>query len=145
MLSVFHEVIKTGRQIKTKDQNLKKKYFLKSANGLDLLELSHEKIKDFIKRAKIVREKNEICDNLVTDRLKRYEELITECSNYVQSLREPKIYEKKVESLLDFSKTPAIRRKLMRIEKELLDNSSVDRTESKFDSFEGEGFLEFNE
>ena len=83
MLSVFHEVIKTGRQIKTKDQNLKKKYFLKSANGLDLLELSHEKIKDFIKRAKIVREKNEICDNLVTDRLKRYEELITECSNYV--------------------------------------------------------------
>ena len=69
MISVFHEIIKTSRQIKTKDQNLKKKYFLKSTNGLDLLELSHSKIKDFIKRAKIVRENNEICDNLVAERL----------------------------------------------------------------------------
>ena len=52
MHSVFKRKIKNGRQIKTKDQNLKKKYFSASSKRIDLLDISYQKIFDYVKIAK---------------------------------------------------------------------------------------------
>ena len=44
MNKIFEEKIKTGTQIKTKDQNFKKKHYRKKEKDTDLLSISQKKI-----------------------------------------------------------------------------------------------------
>ena len=57
MASVFKKIIKDRRQIKTKDQNLKKKHFIQAPNKANLLELSLQKIESFVESGKKLLEK----------------------------------------------------------------------------------------
>ena len=55
MSGVFNTKVKNISQLKTKDQNLKKKYFIKSTVKSDLLRVSYDKIVEFIaKNRKII-------------------------------------------------------------------------------------------
>ena len=47
MDSFFKAKTKNGKQVKTKDQNLKDKYFVKGFKKMDILDVSMMKIKDF--------------------------------------------------------------------------------------------------
>lgn len=82
MISVFSEKIKTGRQIKTKDQNLKKKYFLNTSSPCDLLELSYKKVIEFVNKGKTIEALSAKNTLAVQERIRRFEVLIEQCSKY---------------------------------------------------------------
>ena len=79
MDSVFQQKIKTSRQIKTKDQNLKKKYYNKMATRTDLLKLSHEKISDFVAKTRKMIDSSNSQGSGSIKRLQRLEKLLVRC------------------------------------------------------------------
>lgn len=52
MRSVFGPSSKNLKQAKTKDQNLKAKYFVKAAKKSDLLDISYKKLAEYVKKNK---------------------------------------------------------------------------------------------
>ena len=83
MNSVFDDrKIKTSRQIKTKDQNLKKKYFTNNNTKYDLLKLAHQKIVEFVKKFKKIEGSLNENDKKMANRLKRFEATLKKCQDH---------------------------------------------------------------
>lgn len=93
---------KNLKQIKTKDQNLKKKYFVKAKKPIDLMEHVFLQAQDILKKRKkfLKSSKNDISQRLI-----RLEAVYSSCLDLEQSqLREnSKPYEMTIRSLMAFS------------------------------------------
>ena len=117
---------KNLKQIKTKDQNLKKKYFVKAKKPIDLMEHVFLQAQDILKKRKKILKSSK---NDISQRLIRLEAVYSSCIDLEQSqLREhSKPYEMTIRSLMAYSNSETYLTNLKEIEK-ILTQSAESRS-----------------
>lgn len=114
---------KSSKQCKTKDQNLKNRYYLKGAPRMDLLELSLQKLEEWMVGRQMEGDRGrEMCAGTL-NRYNRFEEIMTKFGKFEQTMSRPKKYQEEFGNLLGYS--ASVRVEMLHLGKLL--NDTIDR------------------